>query len=118
MPGSPLPDGSFTWDLHGLISCLDAHGFPPGPASPSASVETKECAPSLKSPPQAHQDIKSIPEGKRETAEIQRGQGPPGGLLAIRERQGLTHTFFTSSSALLGWTHSSHPLLCPQLRAH
>lgn len=27
-PACPLPASSFTWDLHGLISCLDAHGFP------------------------------------------------------------------------------------------
>lgn len=40
----PLPDGSFTWDLHGLISRLDAQGFLPDRSSPSAFVETKECA--------------------------------------------------------------------------
>lgn len=30
VPTCLLPDGSFTWGLHGLISCLDAQGVLPG----------------------------------------------------------------------------------------
>lgn len=30
VPSCLLPDGSFTWDLHGLISCLHAQDFLPG----------------------------------------------------------------------------------------
>ena len=27
VPELPVSDGSFTWDLHGLMSCLDTQGF-------------------------------------------------------------------------------------------
>lgn len=79
-------------DLHGLISCLHAHGFLP--ICPSrASIETKECVPSLKSSAVGPWGTKSILSGKRGPAGVQRRQGPQGGSPAIYVGQGLEPTF-------------------------
>lgn len=97
-PAWPLPTASFTWicriSFHASLRTASSC-----PASAGASIETKEYVLSLQSSPRGPSGTESIPAGKRETAEVQRDQGPHWKPSSSRGRGG-------------AWAHTS-PLTAP-----